>query len=153
MTNLPAQWRAITTVIAAAMSGEPTHLLGLFTHPVLEILNKPRTQGDLSRQAVSCNDVNPHAKDFNATADILTETALDVLKNVSPRFALSLDTFETDSGCQFWPVQSVERFTGPWNHTLSKKILIASNRGSPLLAHEPAIAIASLKLTPPQLDP
>lgn len=87
---------------------------------------------DLQRSAVTCADVppshpyNPHT---NPTARDLVAEMNYVLNEVSPHFGASLTVSEEDGGCHFWPYygDEVERFAGPWNHTLAQPMLIVSN--------------------------
>ncbi|KAI0689859.1 alpha/beta-hydrolase [Cerioporus squamosus] len=46
--------------------------------------------------------------------------------------------------CPFWPVRSVERYTGPFNKKLANKILIASNTYDPITSLRNAQALAAL---------
>ncbi|KAJ3106933.1 hypothetical protein HDU96_008054 [Phlyctochytrium bullatum] len=47
-------------------------------------------------------------------------------------------------GCKDWPARPVERFTGPWNHTLKNKILIIGNTEDPVTPLESARVVESL---------
>lgn len=67
-----------------AIKGDATPLYSFFTQaPVLPPV--PNLYGDLARQAVSCADSYVSGC---STAEDLAKTTLDVLKNVTPRFAL-----------------------------------------------------------------
>lgn len=90
---------------------------------ILNFLNDWRLYNDLERPAVSCNDAPPFSP---PSAEAVVDEYLDVYHNVS-KFVFSVLTTEPDSGCQFWPVKPVERFTGPWNQTLRNPILLVSN--------------------------
>ncbi|KAG8687540.1 hypothetical protein FRC11_007064, partial [Ceratobasidium sp. 423] len=82
---------------------------------------------DYSFQGVTCADVidagNVTTKDV---FDMLVRTA----RNVSPMFG----PIWGDAGfyCHHWPVRAVERFTGPWNKTLSNTILVIANEADPI---------------------
>jgi hypothetical protein len=43
-----------------------------------------------------------------------------------------------------WPVRAVERYQGPWNHTLANKVLVIGNKGDPVTPLASAKKLASL---------
>lgn len=120
----PAIWHFGSQLLAKAMAGDGTDLYNI----LLPNYDLTAPDSDLARLAVSCLDT-PRAKtqaEF-PTPEMMADVALETIKNVSPHFGSSMSWGEPDGGCQFWPVEGPERFTGPWNHTLNNKILIISN--------------------------
>ncbi|KAG9118282.1 hypothetical protein FRC07_007277 [Ceratobasidium sp. 392] len=78
-------------------------------------------------QAVTCADaIDPG----NVTTQILFEELVRVTRKVSPMFG----PIWGDGGfyCHQWPVRAVERYTGPWNKTLSNPILVIGNEADPI---------------------
>ncbi|KZW03064.1 hypothetical protein EXIGLDRAFT_728593 [Exidia glandulosa HHB12029] len=131
-TNAPARWPLIAQSFAQAMDGDATSLYSWYTRE-LALPPGPNLDGDTSRAAVSCADSVPEEK--GADAKELVEMTLDVLANVTKRFALSGQSIEPDGACEFWPTKGrePERFTGPWNHTLPNgPMLIVSSLSDPI---------------------
>lgn len=112
-------------MFASAMAGNATELYNLLVRP-LPLVDS--YQGDLTRLAVTCLDSpRPASPEAFPTAEDLTMQGLKALREVSPHFGLSTGVSEPDGGCQHWPVDGPERFTGPWNATLETRMLIVSN--------------------------
>lgn len=128
----PGLWPLIAEVFADAMAGDPRKLYRPYTeYP--ELPPRASKVGDLARQAVSCADsVVTHP----ATAEHLANATLEILRDITPRFALSLPSIEPDGACEFWPTKGrePERFAGPWNHTLAHPMLILSALIDPYVA-------------------
>ncbi|KAG8698176.1 hypothetical protein FRC09_007387 [Ceratobasidium sp. 395] len=126
----PAGWPGIAQSIKSAIDGDPTPIMNeLVPNVARDVADK----GDLYRQAVTCLDALP----FNGprtwpTAEKLADAAIGRIKKVSPHFGISATLSEPDGGCEFWPERGVERFAGPWNHTLASPILIASTLVDPI---------------------
>ncbi|KAE9396452.1 hypothetical protein BT96DRAFT_996708 [Gymnopus androsaceus JB14] len=100
---------------------------------------------DLARLAVTCLDSpRPASPEAFPTAEDLAEQGLKALREVSPHFGLSTGVSEPDGGCQYWPVDGPERFTGPWNATLETKMLIVSNTADPITPKSSGLLINSL---------
>lgn len=116
MANLvvPLSWPHAAEALAQALAGSGTAVLDAV---------QPRPDGDLTRSAVACNDQKPFAL---PPAETVVDELLDVFHKVS-RLSFTVVTTEPDAGCQYWPVIPPERFQGPWNNTLSNRILILSN--------------------------
>ncbi|GJJ14699.1 hypothetical protein Clacol_008966 [Clathrus columnatus] len=116
----PTEWPSLARILNDAMNGNATELLD-----ASRIL-----ASDLGRSGVSCNDnIAPR----NYTAEDVVDHILYNLKNVSP-FASTIVTTEPDAGCAYWPFSLTpsDRFTGPFNNTLSNRILILSNLMDPV---------------------
>ncbi|KAG8768686.1 hypothetical protein FRC12_005434 [Ceratobasidium sp. 428] len=126
----PAGWPGIAQSIKSAIDGDPTPIMNeLVPNVARDVADK----GDLYRQAVTCLDALP----FNGprtwpTAEKLADAAIGRIKKVSPHPGISATLSEPDGGCEFWPERGVERFAGPWNHTLASPILIASTLVDPI---------------------
>ncbi|CAE6481465.1 unnamed protein product [Rhizoctonia solani] len=121
-------WPTIAENLKKAMDGDPTAIMNdLVPDPSRSVADK----GDLYRYAVTCLDSPPFSGPSSwPTAEKLADAAINRIRNVSPHFGISATLSEPDGGCEFWPVKGVERFTGPWNHTLAHPILVASTMAS-----------------------
>lgn len=119
-------WVNGSRALADAMDGDGTELLNMLLPDYVNDLTA--YDPDLSRLAVSCLDAPRQKTRANfPTPEIMTDAAIESIRDVSPHFGYSMSLGEPDGGCEFWPVEGPERFTGPWNHTLNNKILIVSN--------------------------
>ncbi|KDN50221.1 hypothetical protein RSAG8_01557, partial [Rhizoctonia solani AG-8 WAC10335] len=110
-------WPTIAENLKKAMSGDPTAIMNdLVPDPRRSVADK----GDLYRYAVTCLDSLPFDGPSTwPTAEKLADAAINRIRKVSPHFGISATLSEHDGGCEFWPAKGVERFTGPWNHTLA----------------------------------
>ncbi|QRW05427.1 Abhydrolase domain-containing protein [Ceratobasidium sp. AG-Ba] len=127
----PAGWPGIAQSLKAAMNGDPTPIMnGLVPDLTRDVADK----GDLYRQAVTCVDSLPFSDNPSTwpTAEKLADLAINRIKKVSLHFGISATLSEPDGGCEFWPQRAVERFNGPWNHTLAFPTLIASTLADPI---------------------
>ncbi|KAG9106063.1 hypothetical protein FRC07_008976 [Ceratobasidium sp. 392] len=82
---------------------------------------------DYAFQAVTCADaVDPG----NVTTQMVFEELVRATREVSPMFG----PMWGDAGlyCHRWPARAVERYTGPWNKTLSNPILVIGNEADPI---------------------
>lgn len=124
----PLEWPKVAKSFSSAMAGNGTALYNAIVRPLpLADLDSPEPHIS-PRLAVTCLDSpRPTSPDEFPTAEDLTEQGLKALREVSPHFGLSTGVSEPDGGCQYWPVDGPERFTGPWNATLETKMLIVSN--------------------------
>lgn len=123
----PRQWPQFSLNLAKAMAGNGTALANSILPSYSQSFDSP----DLTRLAVTCLDSPPPANETDyPTAEELADVGLDALEHVSKRFGVSATLSEPDGGCQFWPARGLERFTGPWNHTLKNPMLIVSNTAS-----------------------
>ncbi|KAH7341494.1 hypothetical protein B0J17DRAFT_646788 [Rhizoctonia solani] len=118
----PATWTNFTSQLQSAMEGDPAPLLNrLLPDPSRDPLDK----AELARYAITCAD-SPQFNGTNSfpTPESLARNTLNRIKNISRYFGGSPGTTDIDGGCQFWPVDSAEKFTGPLNKTLANPILI-----------------------------
>ncbi|KAF8310962.1 hypothetical protein DL93DRAFT_2116508 [Clavulina sp. PMI_390] len=144
--QVPSQWPAFTSQLAAAMSGDATQFYRL--------ANALGLSANGVRQAISCADVVPFSRYRTGggpawpTAEEMASVAHHALNTYSSRWGLSSLVSEPDGGCEFWPVNKIEeieegvaaeRFAGPWNHTLRNPILISNS------IHDPITPLASAK--------
>lgn len=98
---------------------------------------------DYTFQAISCGD---SIDESNITTQAVFTELIRVVKDVSPmcKFHISIGSppsyrkypvggqFPQPSHfCHRWPARAVERFTGPWNHTLKNPIIIIGNKADP----------------------
>ncbi|KZT58682.1 hypothetical protein CALCODRAFT_230866 [Calocera cornea HHB12733] len=120
----PLTWPAAATALSAAVNGD--------AHPLLVLHNEMNAgYRDLERQAVSCNDAPKPPLYEPPTNEQLVDEMLAVATDVTG-LAFSVLTTEPDASCHYWPVIPPERFTGPWNNTLSNPILVMSNTADPV---------------------
>ncbi|CAE6462105.1 unnamed protein product [Rhizoctonia solani] len=123
-------WPTIAGKLKKAMNGDPTAIMD----DLVPDQNRPvADKGDLYRYAVTCLDSLPFDGPSTwPTAEKLADAAINRIRDVSPHFGISAALSEADGGCEFWPAKGVERFTGPWNHTLANPILVASTMVDPI---------------------
>lgn len=126
----PTSWPDAAQAVDQAMNGN--------TSAMLDAANEKEVI-DLERSAVTCNDVPSFSP---PTAEEYVDQFLFQLENKT-RFVLAIDTHEPDSGCEYWPATPPERYTGPFNKTLSNPILIISNTVSPLVLSAALLLIVS----------
>ncbi|GAB1518887.1 hypothetical protein RhiTH_001952 [Rhizoctonia solani] len=126
----PRTWSPIAESLKKAMNGDPTAIM----NDLVPDSSRPvADKGDLYRYAVTCLDALPFDDPSTwPTAEQLADQAINRIRKVSPHFGISATLSEPDGGCEFWPAKGVERFTGPWNHTLAYPILVASTAVDPI---------------------
>lgn len=130
-TNGPGMWPRRAEIFAKALAGDATELYEATVQPFDTTGSLGQT--DLSRAAVACADsLFLERKDWPTAEDMVNRTYYNL--QASPRFGASVGLMEPDGGCQFHPAsgRAPERFTGPWNNTLSTKMLIVSNTHDPI---------------------
>ncbi|KDQ17321.1 hypothetical protein BOTBODRAFT_30137 [Botryobasidium botryosum FD-172 SS1] len=90
-------------------------------------------------QAITCADA---IDSENATTKDVFDEIVRVSRVISPLFGPSFG----DAGfyCHRWGARAVERFTGPWNHTLSNPILVIGNEADPITPFANAKVVADL---------
>ncbi|CAE6414083.1 unnamed protein product [Rhizoctonia solani] len=94
---------------------------------------------DYAYQAITCADaVDPG----NSTTKQGFETLVDLTDNYSRMFAPFIGWYAGGMYCHHWPVRAVERFTGPFNHTLQNKIMVIGNLADPITPFTSAKAVA-----------
>ncbi|KAG8736013.1 hypothetical protein FRC10_009886 [Ceratobasidium sp. 414] len=81
---------------------------------------------DYAFQAVACADA---ADPGNVTTKMVFDSLVDSARTASPIFGQLWS--EAGLYCHNWPVRAVERFTGPFNKTLSNKIIVIGNEADP----------------------
>lgn len=100
----PGRWPAAAQKFQDAMDGRPEALYESLISP-FTFHEKKRTEGDSSRQAVSCADVPEFDEDGDfppPTPEFLATTTVKALE-VSPHFGGSVQVLEPDGGCEFCP--------------------------------------------------
>jgi hypothetical protein len=116
----PLRWPEAASMFSQALSGNGTLLFDMLNNPIVPL--------GPSRLAVTCLDSPPpRSKDEYPSAEELADELIKTMEETSVHFGMSVGVGEPDGGCQFWPVQGPERFTGPWNSTLKTPMLILSN--------------------------
>lgn len=100
---------------------------------------------DYTFQAISCGD---SIDESNITSQAVFNELIRVVKDVSPMckrhisiappppptYSLYLVGGQFPQPAHFchrWPSRAIERFTGPWNHTLKNPIIIIGNKADP----------------------
>ncbi|CAE6451043.1 unnamed protein product [Rhizoctonia solani] len=90
------------------------------------------------RQGITCADAqdagNTTTKDV---FDFVVKTTRQVSHMFGPIGATLPETY-----CHRWPVRAVERYTGPWNKTLSNPILVIGNKADPITPYVSAKRVA-----------
>ncbi|KAG8684589.1 hypothetical protein FRC09_015290, partial [Ceratobasidium sp. 395] len=81
---------------------------------------------DYTFQAVACAD---SADAGNVTTKMVFDSLVDSARTASPVFGQLWS--EAGLYCHNWPVRAVERFTGPFNKTLSNRIIVVGNEADP----------------------
>ncbi|KZT58667.1 hypothetical protein CALCODRAFT_482133 [Calocera cornea HHB12733] len=119
----PRTWPTRSAILAAAIAGEGKLLL--------QQTNVFGEAADMSRQAVSCNDAVRLTPQTAASHEEVLDEYVHVLKSVT-KLTMAVVSSEPDSGCQYWPVDPPERFSGPWNQTLRNPIVVFSNTADPV---------------------
>jgi hypothetical protein len=131
----PKTWPTFSAHLAAAMGSTSNGtglLLGLQSNTAGE------AGGDLSRFGAVCADAprnasltpEDYARSTLAALAVSKFTAGLIFTDVGTlqhRVECLLTTLQADGGCEYWPAEPIERFTGPFNATLSHPVLIVSN--------------------------
>ncbi|GJJ10333.1 hypothetical protein Clacol_004559 [Clathrus columnatus] len=76
------------------------------------------------------------------TTQILFETVVNVTQQISPIFGEVL-IVQAPIFCHRFPTRAVERFTGPFNHTLAFPILVIGNKADPITPFQNAQNVAN----------
>ncbi|KAG9111310.1 hypothetical protein FRC07_008063 [Ceratobasidium sp. 392] len=107
-----------------------------FLNRILPDLARDRfDHAELARYAVTCSDSLPFNKSDPATfptPESLARRIVARVNNTSKYFGGSTGLTDIDGGCQFWPVEGVERYAGPWNKTLANPVLVISSTVDPI---------------------
>lgn len=127
----------VAKVLASAMGGDGEPLLTDYKFMYGRIYT------DAERQAISCNDAVQLPPGQAPSTEAFVDELLGTVRNVS-RFGMTVVTTSPDSWCQYWPVDPPERFTGPWNHTLSNPILLLTTTGDPITPIDSALGVKEL---------
>ncbi|KAG8761909.1 hypothetical protein FRC11_012319 [Ceratobasidium sp. 423] len=90
-------------------------------------------------QAITCADAIDAG---NSTTKQGLETVVDLTDNHSRMFGPFAGWSAGGMYCNRWPVRAVERFTGPFNHTLKNKIIVIGNLADPTTPFVSAEAVA-----------
>lgn len=119
----PRDWPTLATNLASAIAGNGVPIVDYFLEKVeLNTTISPRTSAAI--YAVTCVDTPPFPEDLTldeALEDVLHEIELSQRLTSRHFSALDIDL------CQHWTTRAVERFTGPFNHTLKNEILVIGN--------------------------
>ncbi|CAE6449331.1 hypothetical protein ACGC1H_000201 [Rhizoctonia solani] len=97
------------------------------------------TATDYAYKAITCADAVDAG---NSTTEQGFETLVDLTNNHSRMFAPFIGWYAGGMFCHHWPVRAVERFTGPFNHTLQNKIVVIGNLADPITPFISAKAVA-----------
>ncbi|QRV81574.1 tRNA-dihydrouridine synthase 4 [Ceratobasidium sp. AG-Ba] len=99
--------------------------------------NGTRPLRDYAFHAITCGDAVDAG---NVTTRMVFEELVRAAREVSPMFG----PIWGDAGlyCHRWPVRAVERYTGPWNKTLSNPILVIGNEADPITPFASAKKVA-----------
>jgi len=131
----PRDWPELATNLALALAGNGSSVVEYFLKDIqLDTSVPASTIG--SNAAVTCTD-SPDYSEFTED-EIFEEFFLETtaLQSTSPHFA-GLGALE----CHNMRVKAAERFTGPFNHTLTNEILIIGNTADPITPLRNAISV------------
>ncbi|CAE6533809.1 unnamed protein product [Rhizoctonia solani] len=144
----PTRWPNFARDLQDAIRGNPAPLLNkwVYTADIEPQLNAPlrilpnptRNRFDhsnLARYAVTCIDSLPFNKSDPSTfpsPEYLARQIVARVNSTSKYFGGSAGLTDIDGGCQFWPVDGVERYTGPWNRTLANPVMVISSSVDPI---------------------
>ncbi|KAJ7599105.1 TAP-like protein-domain-containing protein [Mycena floridula] len=127
----PPRWPEFARYLASAMQGDGSDVRRFMARSPANY-----TQQALGRLAISCGDALPYSSNETTwpTAENIVDRLLGIMKDVSPTFGGTVHIMEQHGACQFWPATGMgpERFTGPWNHSLTTPMLILSNTDDPV---------------------
>ncbi|KZS94306.1 alpha/beta-hydrolase [Sistotremastrum niveocremeum HHB9708] len=122
----PRSWPTLASDLLAVINGDGAPIFNIVASE-LTLNNTVPAQTAYAITAVTCTDIPPYEDvDEEEVLEHLIEE--NVLANqVSPHFGgLSKDA------CHLWKATASERFTGPFNHTLSYPIIIIGNTADPI---------------------
>ncbi|KAH7339007.1 hypothetical protein B0J17DRAFT_571793 [Rhizoctonia solani] len=128
----PSRWPTFARDLQDAIGGNPAPLL----NKILPDLSRDRNDhSNLARYAVTCIDSLPFNKSDSSTFPTPEQLARRIMTRVnstSKYFGGSPGLTDIDGGCQFWPVDGVERYAGPWNRTLANPVMVISSSVDPV---------------------
>ncbi|KAF8319324.1 hypothetical protein DL93DRAFT_2132371, partial [Clavulina sp. PMI_390] len=87
--------------------------------------------------AIVCGD-SPDA------GNVTTKNVFDALLASTSISQMWGPVWQANYICHKWPKRAVERYTGPWNASLSEKVLVIANQGDPVTAKAGAELVASM---------
>lgn len=131
---MPNEYPFFAADLALAMAGDGTNLLDdLRTGTVNQ------AGDDAARYAIVCAD-SPRSSSLSL--EDYADSLLDAMRR--SRFAGGLIFTDPDGGCEFWPVEPIERFTGPFDEFSgandARPVLIISNTKDPITPLENGLA-------------
>ncbi|CAE6481040.1 unnamed protein product [Rhizoctonia solani] len=128
----PYRWPIFARDLEDAIGGNPAPLL----NKILPDPSRDRfDHANLARYAVTCIDSLPFNKSDPSTFPTPEHLARRIVARVnstSKYFGGSPGLTDIDGGCQFWPVDGVERYAGPWNRTLANPVMVISSSVDPI---------------------
>ncbi|CAE6378531.1 unnamed protein product [Rhizoctonia solani] len=140
----PRQWPELAqnlAQISAALSGTTNSSGSIHTRNILRQINPAQLMRrannsnssdpatDYAYQAITCADAVDAG---NSTTKQGFDTLVDVTNNYTRMFGPFMGWYAGGMYCHHWPVRAVERFTGPFNHTLQNKIMVIGNLYDPI---------------------
>ncbi|GJJ10321.1 hypothetical protein Clacol_004547 [Clathrus columnatus] len=99
----------------------------------------PGAAGFVSELAINCVDSIDQP---DITTQFLFETVVNVTQQISPLFGEVL-IVQAPVFCHRFPTRAVERFTGPFNHTLAFPMLVVGNKADPVTPFQNAQNVAN----------
>ncbi|KDQ20372.1 hypothetical protein BOTBODRAFT_26373 [Botryobasidium botryosum FD-172 SS1] len=135
----PRGWPALASQLAAAVHKKDGKLILDAMQDDVEVGTKPATTA-VAINAVTCVDTPvPKNLDFDTAVEDIVDEIVQALE-VAPHFG----AIETSFMCHHWKARETERFTGPFNATLSNDILVIGNTADPITPVVNARAVAGL---------
>ncbi|GJJ10323.1 hypothetical protein Clacol_004549 [Clathrus columnatus] len=108
--------------------------------PSSDTIIDPTVASFVSELAITCVDSIDQPE---ITTQILFETLVNVTHQISPIFGETLVN-QPPAFCHRFPTRAVERFTGPFNHTLAFPVLVIGNTADPVTPFQNAQKVANL---------
>ncbi|CAE6466765.1 unnamed protein product [Rhizoctonia solani] len=90
-------------------------------------------------EGIACGDAQDPG---DATTKDVFDIVVNVTHRISPTFGPAGVERLSRPLCHRWPVRAVERYTGPWNKTLSNSILVIGNEADPVTPYLNAKSVA-----------
>lgn len=122
----PRGWTQLAEIISSVIQGNATSIMNKFRPPFELEKDVPDSPGNVAT-AVTCIDSPP--LDPSSKPDVLQweiDASVEIYQSISRHFG-PMGTGIFFPSCQHWKGKATERFTGPFNHSLSNDVLVIGN--------------------------